>query len=64
MAKTTLDRRAPVRSIPDIAAGDRRRLSDALEAIKEIVEVREGMRGNPGDRFVTYNELMEILENL
>ena len=45
-------------------AGDRRRLSDALEAIKEIVEVREGMRGNPGDRFVTYNELMEILANL
>jgi hypothetical protein len=64
MANTTPARRAPVRSIPDIAAGDRRRLSDALEAIKEIVEVREGMRGNPGDRFVTYNELMEILANL
>lgn len=50
----------PIRAIPDVLTGDRN-LAELLEAIKEIVEVREGTRGDYGDRFVSYDEMVELL---
>lgn len=50
----------PIRAIPDISTEDRS-LAEILEAFKEIIEVREGTRGDSGDHFVSYDELVELL---
>jgi len=34
-----------------------------LDAIKQIIETREGLRGDPNDRFVTVRELASLLAN-
>lgn len=41
-------------AIPEVTAGDVRTV---LGAVKEIIEVREGRRGDALDRFVTAREL-------
>lgn len=48
--------------VPAIPAPDRDQLR-AVKALKEIAEVREGLRGDPLDRFVTVRELESLIVN-
>jgi len=43
--------------IPDVPADASPELQNFLLALKEVVETREGTRGESGDRFVTYDNL-------
>lgn len=46
--------------IPDPGPGPDPQARAVLNALKEIVEVREGRRGNPLDRAVTMRDLVEL----
>lgn len=46
--------------IPDPGPGPDPQARAALNALKEIVEVREGRRGNPLDRAVTLRDLVQL----
>jgi len=47
-------------SIPDVLIQDAK-LRDLLLSIKQILEIRNGRRGDSGQRFVTYYELVNYL---
>lgn len=50
-------RKAAVPSIPEPGVSDQRRFN---EAVKEVLEVREGIRGSGYDRFVSWRDLAEL----
>ena len=57
-----MSRETKIPSIPDIRNIDPD-AANVLNAIKEIIEVREGLRGDTLDRFVTYRDLVDYLRN-
>jgi len=51
---------AEIPSIPDVLIEDAE-ISQILLAIKQITEIRNGRRGDPNQRFITYYELVDYL---
>ncbi len=51
---------AEIPAVPDVLIEDEK-IRDILLSIKQIVEIREGRRGDTGQRFITYYELVDYL---
>lgn len=66
MATITIDERLQTR-VTKIPALENVRVEDPhlrsfLESMKEIIEIRENRRGHADDRFISYRELVELLD--
>ncbi|MFW5489147.1 MAG: hypothetical protein ACNI3A_12160 [Desulfovibrio sp.] len=55
-----MNNRRTLPAIPDVPDSADPMTAPALRALKEIIEVREGLRGNPQDKAVTLRDLYEM----